>query len=297
VKLLLRELSEAAGSGVRAIVAITLIFNLTLFALGGSDYVVVSIAGTAFGMTLILVQLKRRLERTLSAEIRQANDQQQSFISLVDWIKPRRALPSFSGWAISPDLALDLASLIHRRRPSLIVELGSGTSTIVLGYCAQSVGGRVLSLDHRADYARATSRMVEDHELHDAVSVVYAPLTGIELDGRRWQWYRTDSLHQIERIDMLFVDGPPAVVQPMSRYPALPVLMPKLGGGFFAILDDADRLDEHRIIQEWKRRIPDLVVERIGGKRAALISLAPVGGSKDAKGERGGVTIPGSNTI
>jgi len=296
VKRLLGELSAAAGSGVTAIAVTTLVLNVILFAVGGPDYVVLSIAGSVFGLTLILIQLMRRLERTLSAEIRETDDQQQSFISLVDWIEPRRALPSFSGWAITPELALDLASLIHRRRPSLIVELGSGTSTIVLGYCAQSVGATVLSLDHRADYARSTSRMLEDHELHDVVSVVHAPLTDVELDGRTWRWYRTDSLRRIERIDMLFVDGPPGAVQSMSRYPALPVLLPKLGGGSFAILDDADRSDEQRIIQAWRRRIPDLIVERVGGKRAGLISFASAGGSEQV-GVDSGATIHGATAI
>jgi predicted O-methyltransferase YrrM len=296
VKLLLKELSAAAGSAVRAAVAAMLIFNIILFALGGSDYAVVSIAGTAFGMTLILVQLSRRLQRTLLAEIREiykkkqrtlvaeVYDQVQSFISLVNWMKPRRALPSFGGWAITPDLALELATLIHRRRPSHIVELGSGASTIVLGYCAQSVGATVLSLEHLEDYVGTTSRMVEDHELHDVVSVVHAPLTDVEIDGRTWQWYRTDSLRQIERIDMLFVDGPPGRVQAMSRYPVFPILFGKLSSGFFAVLDDADRLDEQRILQEWQTRMPDLVVERLGAKRAVLISFASAGGAKELSG-------------
>lgn len=297
VKLLLKELSAAAGSAVRAAVAVMLIFNIILFALGGSDYAVVSIAGTAFGMTLILVQLSRRLRRTLLAEIREIYNrdqrtlvaelynQVQSFISLVNWIKPRRALPSFGGpWAITPDLALELASLIQRRRPSLIVELGSGASTIVLGYCAQSIGATVLSLEHLEDYVGTTSRMVEDHELHDVVRVVHAPLTDVEIDGRTWQWYRTDSLRQIERIDMLVVDGPPGGVQPMSRYPALPILSGQFVDGSFAVLDDADRLDEQRILQAWQTRMPHLVVERLGAKRAVLISFASAGGAKESWG-------------
>lgn len=279
MKLLLRELSETAGSVVKAITALIFIFNIVLFLLGGRELTIVSVTGTAIGLTLIFVQLVRRHVTTLLTEIRSAHNQLQSFVSLVEWLKPRRALPTFPlfGATVLPDLALKMASIVHKRKPSVIVELGSGVSTIVLGYCAQSIGASVWSLEHDDNYARASSRLVEEHELDDVVTVVHAPLSDIDLDGKKWRWYRTDALQGLEQIDMLFVDGPPGDIQRMSRYPALPVFLDRLSGRFFAILDDVIRADERKILEEWQSRIPNLLVQPLGvQKGAVLVSFASV---------------------
>ncbi len=70
---------------------------------------------------------------------------------------------------------------------------------------------------------------------------------------KEWKWYGADTVkaHLAGVIDMVFIDGPPAGVQPLSRYPALPVVLPRLRAGSIVLLDDAHRQDEREILRLW----------------------------------------------
>ena len=57
---------------------------------------------------------------------------------------------------------------------------------------------------------------------------------------------------------MLVIDGPPMPVGPLVRYPAGPILFPKLAPGAAVFLDDAPRDDEKRIIERWMQEFPGL---------------------------------------
>ena len=59
-------------------------------------------------------------------------------------------LPSTRGWAASPDLLLVLVDLMITERPSLVVECGSGASTLWLALAMRrfKIDGRIVALDH-----------------------------------------------------------------------------------------------------------------------------------------------------
>ena len=57
-----------------------------------------------------------------------------------------RALPPTRGWSASPDFLLLIAQHARDARPRIVVECGSGTSTVVLARCMQLNGaGHVYS--------------------------------------------------------------------------------------------------------------------------------------------------------
>lgn len=59
-------------------------------------------------------------------------------------------------------------------------------------------------------------------------------------------------------IDLLIVDGPPSGVARLARFPALPRLMPRMASGAVAMVDDADREDERKMVVRWREIYPPL---------------------------------------
>jgi hypothetical protein len=57
-----------------------------------------------------------------------------------------------SGWAADPVMVHNAVRLLVEVRPALVVECGSGSSTVVLARCLRGLGhGRIVSLDHDPD--------------------------------------------------------------------------------------------------------------------------------------------------
>jgi predicted O-methyltransferase YrrM len=194
----------------------------------------------------------RRISWDVSREV-------EAITQLFQRIKPRAAMPSSGQWALNPTGLLHVVSLIEQHRPGVIVELGSGTSTIWMGYALeQAGGGRLVSLEHLPDFADRTRALVAIHGLDKLVEVRDAPLRPIQLGETTSPWYALDTLVDLSEIDLLFVDGPPGTAGPRARYPALQVLSDRLVDGAIVVLDDFSRADETTIVEQWCAEIPGL---------------------------------------
>ncbi|MDJ0806556.1 MAG: class I SAM-dependent methyltransferase, partial [Gammaproteobacteria bacterium] len=66
-------------------------------------------------------------------------------------------------------------------------------------------------------------------------------------------------------------DGPSSFLQKHSRYPALPVLFPRLADGCRIYLDDAARQDEREILAMWQTAYADLEHEYVATERGCSI--------------------------
>jgi len=195
----------------------------------------------------------------------------EALFQLFQQFTPEAPMPSSGDFALNPTDLLDLMHLVRLRRPRLVVELGSGTSSVWLGYALQKYGGRLVSLDHDPGYARQTRALVTAHGLDEVVEVREAPLRELAANGKTYQWYDVQALDDLTDIDLLLVDGPPAATGPDARYPALPVLAEKLAGTATVILDDTNRQDEREAVQSWIREVPGLTEEqRLLGRHAVL---------------------------
>ena len=165
-------------------------------------------------------------------------------------------LPSFppQGFEITGEEAAFLFQLIRRHRPERIMELGSGSSTVLFAAALRANGnGRVISVEHDAAHARNTAQFLEQAGLSDWVEPVLAPLVERQVGARIFSWYDLDPLlgRLAGTIDLLFVDGPPGKVQVLSRYPALPVLAPHLSPQALVFVDDGGREDEIEMLRLW----------------------------------------------
>jgi len=169
-------------------------------------------------------------------------------------------MPFGGSWALTPDAAAILAREIAIRRPNIIVELGSGVSTLMVGRLLQQMGhGRLVSLDHDPGWAEQTRRNILANGLQEYVEVLDAPLTRQQFDGKEFDWYQIpDQLRQIKHIDMLTVDGPPQTADTaiLARYPALPAFAAQLPDHATIFIDDARRDTEQEMIEKWLQQYP-----------------------------------------
>jgi len=243
-----------------------------------TDWTPIFALGLVLGIALtILFDLYRRLLGALkhynerpSVNYRQV----ESLFSLFASLPINRPLPPMRVAAASPDFAVTLVGLIRETRPRVIVELGSGVSTLIAAYCIKQNGqGVIVSLEQDARYAEVTRKALADRGLHDVARVIHAPLREVPLNGRRWLWYDTDTISSLDSIDLLVVDGPLQEGQTgrMLRYPALPLLHTRLGPRAVVLLDDADREDERRVVDLWKEEFPQLDRQYVPSEKGTVI--------------------------
>ena len=188
-----------------------------------------------------------------------------NMLSILPQLNVAGVLPPFphQGYEITGEQAAFLFQLIRRHRPKLLMELGGGSSTFLFAAALRANGGgRLISVEHDEAHAKQTAKLLEQADLSSWVEQSVAPLVERSIGDRTWRWYALDSLlHGVsEKIDFLFVDGPPGKMQSLSRYPALPVLAPYLSPHAIVFVDDGGREDEMRMIDLW-RELKDVTFE------------------------------------
>lgn len=186
-------------------------------------------------------------------------------------------LPQPSGWTASPALLREIVEHVRRRQPAVVVELGSGLSTLYFATMMKDQGvGHVYSLEHDEAYAQESTGQIQSNNLHSFATVIPVPLKSRMVDGDSYMWYDVESAGLPEQIDILLVDGPPRQTQPLARYPALPVLESRLAPDAVVILDDSDRQDEQAILDMWLSRYPSFTLqEKFCRKGLAVLTRQP----------------------
>lgn len=180
--------------------------------------------------------------------------QTESFQYIQQLINPVKPLPSMSGWAASPELALLIYNVIAENKYKTIVDLGSGVSSLVASYAIKQTGkGTVVSIDHEEEFYEKTKQTIQEHGLQNTTDLRYVPLRMHKVNKTNYEWYDTEKIQDVKDIDLLIVDGPPGKTQKHARYPALPLLYDRLSNGATVILDDYFRTDETEITEMWAK--------------------------------------------
>jgi predicted O-methyltransferase YrrM len=216
-------------------------------------YVVRSVRGIHRKLNKIAEQ-NRDLEKSLKAsnkDMWQHYRQGEYFTQLTSLIKFSAPLPPTRSWAASPDLLLTLMQLVRKNRPKLIVELGSGISTLIMAKASQ---GRVkiVSIDHSEEFAQKTREMLKDHDVKN-VEIRVAPL---RKHPSGTDWYDTTLLKNLKNIDLLVIDGPPGSKNPKARQPALKEFESKLSSKAVIVIDDVNREGELELAQMFSKAFP-----------------------------------------
>ena len=191
--------------------------------------------------------------------------QTQAHLNLARLTPLEGRLPPLGGWAASADLMVLVLEDLLRRRPHLVVECGSGTSTVLLAMAIREHGlpTRVVALEHDERFRAATQTMLEQHDLTDVVEIRLAPLATTSLSDHPTRWYAESALAGLEDIGLLLVDGPPAWTGSDARYPAVPLLCERLAPSAVVVADDTIRDEDRQVAERWRTLLPDFAVEAL----------------------------------
>lgn len=174
----------------------------------------------------------------------------------------RHGIPLGDSWSALPEFLFYICQHSLLRKPNVTFECGSGISTVMLASCAKvNKNGHIYSFEHDPDFAKKTRDMLNEHGLTSFATVIDAPLTQMSVNNNNSLWYSLDHIPDIDNIDMLVIDGPPMPLGPLIRYPAGPVLFPRLSPYGQVFLDDAKRDDEMIILKLWKDEFASMNVD------------------------------------
>jgi predicted O-methyltransferase YrrM len=209
----------------------------------------------------------------IKKEIKQTFRQLEALQNLNAVLPANDVLPATRGWAASPDLLAVLVDLVVAERPSLVVECGSGASTLWLALAMRRFGidGRVVALDHDPVFGGKTRDLLARHDVGDLAEVRDAPLESFSLEGETYSWYARRAWEDLTGIDLLFVDGPPATTGHLARYPALPLLSGALSPVVTAVLDDLVVPDMQKVLRRWLDAYPDFGSEILALEKQAAV--------------------------
>ena len=242
--------------------------------------------------TTILVSEVQNAKNSLSWVIGNSAKQVESFIGIQNYLEKGIKPLSFHGWPISPDIGLYIAGLIDANSYDVIIEFGSGTSTVLMAKAlvAKQIGiseksitnksvkrdvsilidehykdlpARIVSFEHNSKYHTDTLSSLKDNNVEHLVDLVHAPLVDYEYkDGTQYLYYScTEKLQDIANIFkgrkaniLVLVDGPPGSTNKNARFPCLPHFLKLLPGHSFTIvMDDYARAEEKETIEIWQK--------------------------------------------
>jgi predicted O-methyltransferase YrrM len=209
----------------------------------------------------------------IKKEIKQTFRQLEALQNLNAVLPVNDVLPATRVWAASPDLLVVLVDLVITERPSLVVECGSGASTLWLALAMRrfEIDGRIIALDHDPVFGGKTRDLLARHGVSDLAEVRDAPLESFSLEGEIYSWYARRAWEDVTGIDLLFVDGPPATTGHQARYPALPLLAGSLSPVATAVLDDLVVPDMQKVLQRWLDAYPDFRSEILPLEKQAAV--------------------------
>jgi predicted O-methyltransferase YrrM len=191
---------------------------------------------------------KLPLENKKSSMI--AYRQTEAFIQLTNLLDFKAAIPATRSWAASPDLLLTISEIVKKAKPGLVVELGSGISTLV---AAKSGARKIVSIDNSDSWGAKTVALLKEHKVR-GVDVRIAPLRPYANGS---DWYDLDAIKDLKKIDLLIVDGPPGSKNPEARYPALQQFKDKLTASAIIVIDDVRRDGERKLAEDFAKALPN----------------------------------------
>lgn len=220
-----------------------------------------------------LIAVRKFLDSSLKKEVANAARQMEAYMAVQHYLTTGVVSQEMHGWPISPDFALYLIDLIETRNYDLVIEFGSGVSTVLMAQaltkCRARTGAQKpavqVAFEHLAPYHAQTLTHLVQAGVSDAVQLVHAPLADYQApNGKICPYYScSEELSKISKtIDsktakiLVLVDGPPAATGKHARYPALPVVLRYFqGSAIDFLMDDYIRDDEKEIAVLWQQEL------------------------------------------
>lgn len=188
----------------------------------------------------------------------------EAYTQLLKLIDFKAAIPSTRSWAASPDLLLTINEIVKKNRPGLVVELGSGVSTLV---AAKSGAKRIVSLDDSEEFGNKTRLMLKEHKVRG----VDIRIASLQPYANGSTWYDTSSIKDLKKIDLLIIDGPPGSKNPQARYPALAEFKDKLSPQAVIVIDDVNREGERKLAEDFAKALPTHRIEILSHEKGTAV--------------------------
>jgi len=162
-------------------------------------------------------------------------------------------------WSMSPATLNFLEDEIHKQKPPVILELGSGLSTICLArylYETHGDGGGtyICSLEQDTAVIERTVTRLRTLKLEKHVQIFHAPLSWQVIEGVKTSCYSLPPSFvgtiATLRPSFVVIDGPAAET---GRFGTLPLIRPYLDTNAQFYLDDALRDGELDVAKNWAR--------------------------------------------
>lgn len=163
----------------------------------------------------------------------------------------------FTAWSVSRTCAVALFRHCMVHKPKLIVDFGSGASTLAFALYAAKEGAKVISLEHDESFCETTRKALCEAGLEAHVDLQVAPLVPVSSGPFRGLGYRF-VLDQGEKVDFAFIDGPP---EKIGRMMTFPLLQDHLSPTWVVWLHDALRPGERKAVSAWSKVYGSFKVE------------------------------------
>tara|TARA_Y100000996_G_scaffold630_1_gene570 strand:- start:467 stop:1240 length:774 start_codon:yes stop_codon:yes gene_type:complete len=249
---------------IKALFIVTLICLIHILVFKHIDYSFIFII---FLISVIYIKLYSK------DKIKEAYRQLEIYTTLINSLnikKPILASNALDDYAANPDFLFLINDIINKYKPSVIVEAGSGVSTLICAYSLQKLSnGKIFSLDHDKDYQSIVKSSISEHYLDNFVESIHAPL--VDYQNHNFKWYDIKELNRLNKIDLLIIDGPPVKFSKNIRYPAIPLLLNKIKKGAIIILDDCKRKEEKNVVSLWKKEFDCFDYKYIDNCKGAYI--------------------------
>ena len=122
-------------------------------------------------------------------------------------------------WTLGPDALVSVISMVLHRRPRLVIEFGSGVSTVALASAMRATWQGtnrpcVISIEQDQMHAERTREMLQQTHLADQVELIVAPLEEQSIEGIDTLCYRMPSgfegVLKGMKAEFVLIDGPAA---------------------------------------------------------------------------------------
>jgi len=240
------------------------LYSLAILIMVGSFFIFNSMLfSLTFSFLVLLIVEQRYTQAKILRKNKENFNQVESLLSIYSQLKFRAPIPSTRGMAASPDFLKLTMETIISNKPEFIVELGSGTSTIIAAKTLEQLkSGFLLSIDHDAKFAEQTRQRITLETLEKYSKVITSELKDITVNGESYNWYDTSFLEKIDRkIELLIVDGPPRIINKNARFPAIPLLKKYFTDNTVILLDDGGRKDEQNTVKLWLKELDKFNVD------------------------------------
>lgn len=169
--------------------------------------------------------------------------------------------PNHSGWALPIETINFLQREIERQKPDIIIEFGSGFSSVCFSQFMCDLYGKqdriyVCSIEQSTEYAEKTRGLARAVGMETHIAVIHAPLSTQRIEGIEAETYTIpkEGLRDIvigREKALIVVDGP--FGNGLARFATLPMLHRSFPGKHVFYLDDALRSKELAVLSHWSR--------------------------------------------